>query len=552
MREIKRWISTTGKKWLVEQQQAAAEQQHEVSVAASNFNLASEETEQETESEQVKTSEDSVAGLRSLLGIEKAAEVVEHGQMTSTEQEEASRRLKEMLGGGPSAPPPAENMANGNPNQASMPSPPKNMLSYDNLAPNAKALLGILQSGENQPPAQANHQLPHSQPPPPHIPHPQDQQFIPHSGPEQYPPFGPQHQPPPHYGMAINHGPPPQHLPYGGFPHQPPHPHQHQQHMQYPPQHQPTVTQGYQTSPARAGNGWQQGPGTPRHAMTPGGYLPSPPPTSRFGPPHPPPGINQQPPKYPNMHQQGPMHPNPHVGGQKPPPPPGLQQPAQNSYKGAFHQQIPPTPVDNFAPPPPVPTKPPDPTQAGALLSILTGAAPAVTQAENIPPTSQQQQPATGISLQPAPPPRKLPLQQQRPHQQPRASSSAPRDNSAHTPPPQRPGATQAPTTPSLRQKTPTVIDHYGAQKTVSPIPSASFDRRTSVAGEQAKTLLAMFRNDSAGQKASESVVHSPETPKKPLQNPQIERLSTPSGKSVRPKDRENLLAYLEDVAKGY
>ena len=70
------------------------------------------------------------------------------------------------------------------------------------------------------------------------------------------------------------------------------------------------------------------------------------------------------------------------------------------------------------------------------------------------------------------------------------------------------------------------------------------------MAGDQAKTLLAMFRTENADKKVPETATRSPELATKPVVAP--ERTSTPGGKAVKPKDRENLLAYLEGVAKGF
>src|SRR5690554_2463292 len=271
MKGIKKWIATSGKKWLAQQQAAASEQQQDVTTAVMTFNEGLVENEPAaSELEPVGPSDSAAAGLRSLLGMQKAAEVVQHGEMTSREQEEASQRLREMLGSGPSAPV----NGTGHTNQALPPpaQPSKNTVNYESLAPNAKALLGILQSSDSQP-TQATEQPPtHSQPQPP--PPPQ-QQFIPHSGTDGPVPHhvfahqGMMHGQPPNFGM--NHGPPPP-GPFAGYaPHQP-------QQQQHRPPPGPVF-------PPRQDNGWPQGPPTPRQPMTPGGYLPSPPPTSRYGMP---------------------------------------------------------------------------------------------------------------------------------------------------------------------------------------------------------------------------------------------------------------------------
>jgi len=93
-------------------------------------------------------------------------------------------------------------------------------------------------------------------------------------------------------------------------------------------------------------------------------------------------------------------------------------------------------------------------------------------------------------------------------------------------------------------------------------VPTTNFDRRESVTGEQAKTLLAMFRMPTGARSPAvspaamgEAVASSPEIDKRKPTVPAVGRLATPSIGQYKPnkpagRDREGLLAYLEGVAK--
>ncbi|KAI5807007.1 hypothetical protein EDC01DRAFT_10082 [Geopyxis carbonaria] len=494
MKEIRKWIGSKGKTWLESQQNAADTQQNQLSSAAINMAAIEDETEIEDEDLLPKSDAEAAEGLTSLLGAKKSAEVVQSGHMTEAEQEEASRRLKEMING------PRPNMVERSPethmlngvNGNATPLAASNGQTKE-LAPNAKTLLSILQSPPSQPP---NPQLASTSQPP--------QPF--HSQLPHLPSYG-------HTNMM-----------------------QHMQSSQYGYSQQqlapmPPNQRMQENSPSRQVPQMQQQiHRAPGYSMGPAPYhLPSPPPTSRFG---------------------------------FPPPPP------MNNYQQGFQRQVPLTPVEPFQAPL-VPSKPPDVGQTGALLSILKSNPPVVPivtkpQEQPTPPPPSKtvtpapanpqvlQQPGPRVSLQPPPPPKgpRSNIAQRRTNGPMRPATSEPQSHSL-APPPHRPGTTHPPTA-TFRVSTPTALDQYGKPKQPSPMATAKFDRRESVTGQQAQTLLAMFKNTSSGAHAEEAIASSPETPSRKPVIPAIERLSTPSGRrpqSPSGKDRDQLLAYLEGVA---
>jgi mRNA-decapping enzyme subunit 2 len=542
MRELRKWISTSGKEWL-ELQKAVASNQEQMASAAENIAKAAANTSP-LPPPPVAPAEDSAAGLKNLLGISRPAPTPapETGYMSAAEQEEASRRLKEILGGKPQTP---THAVNGPSTYGPPPAVSEN--------PNAQVLLSILQGG----PA-----------PPPTVPTPQAS--TPHSPPTHssarpgfmsFPMPGNQNQPPNMSGPPPHHAPPP------------------------PVQTRQPLGPMYHNSPVSMPSPgvWQQ--------RTNNYHLPSPPPTSRYGPPPP---MMQQ---YQQNQQRGSMnqfYPN------QPPMQPGNV--AHHPFGPQLHH-APPTPVDSFHPPPQqpmLPAKPQDPGQAGALLSILKGTnVPAA-----MPPTQTQQPEAQAVQPHPAPqqPPQQqrpvqpvqpqLPQQPQQPLQKPTTPpapthapsvplrspprgprSQTPQRNSPHVHPSQRhrmatSGRTSAPPTrpgtagprhvspPPLRRGTPVVLDHYGAQKPAT-VPTTNFDRRESVSGTRAQTLLAMFKAPAPPVEES-AVMSSPETEKVvPAAVRTPRRLATPVGmersasKAKTPvgQAKAGLLAYLEGVA---
>ncbi|TGZ84027.1 DCP2-domain-containing protein [Ascodesmis nigricans] len=581
MKALRKWIATKGKKWLMEQQnKATAQNQAEFQDAAAN--LPTVEYETEVEDGPRSPPKDPADGLRALLGIDRAREVVQHGQMTQAEQEDASRRLKDMLlGKQPSAVASSHGVGQIGGGQSGAHINGGHTVTAP-VNPNAQSLLSILKGGNPAP------QQPPSVPPPQlqeNIPIPfaaQMGQFTQFSG-QPPPPFG-QRQP-----VQFASQPPPQHLPgYGQGPGFPPfsHPQQQLRDTAMPPLYQP----GAGLPQFSHLNEWQNAPitpTTPTNTQTRGSGLP-PAPTQH----HPPNGAR-------------PNH---------PPMPP---------------QQAPPTPKESFIRMPVTPSKPPDAAQAGALLSILKGtivppsASPApapasVTTSAPAPPAptathissspnaprqlNKQQQdilqmlnPNIQPQQQPQPQPptsprrgRQTPPQQshfpsstptsprrQPPHSPrqhltptgPRQLNSRRRENSrpstAHPhnnypPPPHRPGSVQ-PVKPSplLRNITPTIIDQYGIQKPTTPAPPPiNFDRRKSMTGDRQASLLAMFTSkDVSAENSAEAVEGN--VGKDTLEIP---RFGTPGpmglgqgkakAKSPMGKERAGLLAYLEDVAK--
>jgi hypothetical protein len=532
MRELRKWISANKKEWL-ERQRATASDQEPMAPAAENIAKATADT---SPPQPVASAKDSAAGLKNLLGISKPAPAPapETGNMSAAEQEEASRRLKEMLSGKPQTPTRAMNGLS-----IHGPSP---AVSGN---PNAQVLLSILQGGPAPPPTAPT---PHS--PPTHISARPGFMSLPMPGNQNQPPNMPEH---PH------HAPPP------------------------PLQtRQPSGPMFHNTPVSMPSPGvWQQ--------RTNDHHLPSPPPTSRYGPPPP---IMQQ---YPQHQQRGstnqfypdqpPMQPGniaPHPFG------PQLHH-APPTPVDSFH----PPPQQ-----PMLPAKPQDPGQAGALLSILKGTnvpeamppSPAQqpdSQMAQPPPAPQQapQQQWPAQQVQPQPPqqtpqkpntppapthPASLPLRS--PPRGPR--SQTPQRNSPKAHPSQRrrmgtSGRTSAPPSrpgtagprhvsppPPLRRGTPVVIDHYGAQKPAA-VPTTNFDRRESVSDTRAQTLLAMFKAP-APVVDEAAVMSSPETEKvKPAAARTPRRLATPIGmerpasKAKTPvgQAKAGLLAYLEGVA---
>ena len=436
--------------------------------------------------------DESNAGLKSLLGIPDMATEFDRAPMNEAEKDDASRRLNEMIGVRPNSP-----MINGHTHGPA----PEN--------PTAKTLLSLLQSGPKTTEITYSSAT-HGSPPSHESPHPQ---FM--------------TQPPP--GM------------HSGFPgpqqFQPPQPPQNRQ-LQYGGQ--PFANQLPQM-------GWQQGPNG-MHIQN--GFHAPPPgiPNSRFGPPPPMMGGPVQ--NHMHMMNQAPPFMDQRAHG---PPPPRQFTPVNH---------LPPNQQRNFQPGPPLPSKPQDPNQAGTLLSILKGgpAPPVETLAPHAPkritpppnpnagPPRQQRvenmHPQMQMHYNNQQSPQQW-AQNRRPGMPQRSATTLPQPQTF--PPPLRPQTAQRgqlSPPPPLRHGTPAVLDHYGGNKTAAPPPpSAQFDRRESVSGERAKTLLAMFKMAPAGAAADEAVVSSPEV------EARVPVAATVPPKSPAAKNRAGLLAYLEGVA---
>lgn len=546
LKDLRKWISTTGRQWL--------QDQHQQKLSAAANLIPAEETEFEEELSSPPLTHASM-GSGNFPNTQPA-----NGYSNNIDHDEASMRLKNMLHLGP----PKEQVDRSSTRLMNMLSGGVSIHSGNNehpdvaqLGPNPRTLLSMLRGGDastalSQPPEvnrQATPQTPKRAPPVPNqpfsIPQPRQQVSNP---PTQIPQSAERPQP-----------------------------------MQ---QQQKAPTPLQNTGGIGAGTGWPQ---FPRNVPE---ELPSPPLTSSFAPPP------QMQPPHPQSNQYN--HPAPPAPTQSHPvyPPPHPQQPAfspvnQNGYvpPQRYPQQTslpPPTPLDAFIPPP-VPSKPPDPGQAGMLLSILKGATPVPqqTNAYAPPPAPRTPSPTRTKTATPTPNPHKPPTpkgpraQQQnqgnKPH--PRGSANgapAAALSSLFTPfppqpfnPPSRPSTTQPQFRPS--SNTPSGQGQYGPPKAKTPVQPAqglAFDRRESVSNEQQQTLLAMFRTGTPGpattQLNEEAVMSSPEqSPIRPMRVRSVSggsRGGSRSGsrrggkrveipRSPLGKEREDLMAYLQGVA---
>lgn len=392
--------------------------------------------------------------------------------MTSNQQEEASRRLKEMLNLNTSPEPAGsagqlKSLLHGNGNQNSS-------TTLTDQPPNARALLSILQSGSLAPTS-------HEEAMP--APHPTSQIATPGS-----------------YMPSVGISPP---------------------YTQGTPQRLPLAPLMPNSGSPQHPNGWTRGPNSlgnvPQSVHRPNYHLPSPPPTGMFRAPPPPTNYlmhqhrNSMPPVQ--NYNSAPMQPSYLVPAGM-----GVQLPAP-----VPPQQPPLTPMEGFIPPP-VPNRPPDPGQTGALLSILKGGSGSSAQApqpqpappvpENPTPnrTNPPLQPSKPIALQAPPPPRGPKSQTLRMKSAANFANEVPRPSTSAPPrqtfaPPARPISAQPPShrpTPPPVSKTPqspVVIDYYGTPKSTA-LPRANFDRRDSVSNERASTLLSMFRKPNSSSPA--------------------------------------------------
>jgi mRNA-decapping enzyme subunit 2 len=495
---------------------------------------------------------DSSNGLKSLLGIENPPETVAKNHMTEAEQDEASRRLKEMLGGILQ-----NNRADDNGNMGdALPQP---QLQPQNSEMSSDKLLSILRSEASSSTPSAD-QLP---------------QALPQVQQERSVPFYP-------LNVTQNENTPPVAM------------------------QGPTRPNTYQTSHHRLAlvstyggttlaNSIGLSQAQRSHPLPQNNYhLPSPPLASRYGAP---PSMSQSQNQFQSPHAPGPSLPKDQFD------PVSLNiQPTMNAAQ--YPQRLGPTPYKNSSTltetflSSPMPTRPPDPSQAGTLLSILKGTAPSqvaepprdtihvaqtpsklaiqiTPHAATIPvrnstatlvETPTVTAPATIQSPTPPRGPRSQITQWQRqragvPH---RSSTTAPILQIYEPPPRPITAQGQRSSVQPLLKGTPAVIDHYGAPKTPH-IPNTSFDRRESVNGQRAQTLLAMFRVPSSSSESQpsgspdEPVMPSAEAEKQmpyeaPAERPDIPVVSSTNAqnhaKTPMGKDREVLLAYLADVAK--
>ncbi|KAL7267347.1 mRNA-decapping enzyme subunit 2 [Rhizina undulata] len=588
LKELRKWIQVSGQKWQAGQKQASA----------AKVVYTEDETEIEEVIQPSPEPVDPSAGLKSILGLTSGAEngysnaaenavasqrlknllSIPSTQNTSSTQntkEEASQMLRELFNV-PSKVTPESETASAQSAEL------KNLLniggsksnsggiSLENQ-PNAQALLSILQGGPvtatvaPQAAVPAKPQLPPSAPM-------SIQQLMASQNAQKSPPKLQPHT----NGVSLhNHSP------------------IHQQQYQYPPPsppQQPTQdvqqkqlpvlqAQGTHFGGVGAGSFLPRFPrSNPQQPPQQSSSLPSPPPTSTFRPPPPPaPRFGAQQNQYsPTRGLQYPHAPSYQTS----------YSPSPNGPKMAARPPIhpPPTPLDAYMPPP-VPTKPPDPAQAGTLLSILKGGgvptsvSPAAPAAAVAPPPPPPETPTPSrtrrsissqkpISLQPAPPPRgprnatsgfspsprsKVIAQNSRPSTvtPPRQSYPAPVQRSmiAH------PNATSfaSPPTGPRASIVPTTTAQYGPVQTPK-MPAMNFDRRDSVSNMQAQTLLAMFRQPGSAGAHEDAIVSSPE---QEVSRPVLGKLVTGRRiggaqpvRSPKGKEREGLLAYLEGVAK--
>ena len=446
LKELRKWISTSGKQWLQEQKQMPPP------VA-----LIGEETEVEEDTLAPLAGSHTESGkfLRPNNGINTTI---------TTKNDEANAKLKNFLDF--SGPTKSEDSS----------TKLKNLLNIGGPAtqPNPRALLSMLKNGNGAAVAGASQS---------HLP-PQQRDAQPT---------------PPHHTAPAAH-PPPAPIPGYNYPPLPAHPGNPMAGL--PPHIGPPADQFTQLAGNVNGSSQAQQTGWPSSGQShpePVPYLPSPPPTSLF--PAPQDIFNSPPPaNYP-------------MNGFPPPPPfgqPVFTNQNHGEYTGFLNklmgQHPPPTPLEAFMPPP-VPSKPPDPGQAGALLSILKGATPALPETSparmaksfSAPYQPHQQQP---INLQ-APPTPKAPRSQHKNNliETLRASAtngtSRPGFDSPAAPP--RSISAEIPSGSAVSGIAVSVATTPPPKALRHPAPSAtplptSFDRRQSVSNEQAQKLLAMFK----------------------------------------------------------
>ncbi|RPA98176.1 DCP2-domain-containing protein [Choiromyces venosus 120613-1] len=499
LRELRKWISISGKKWLEEQKQMP-----------SSAALIGDETEIEEEASPLRVV-DSSAELRNLLGIPHNRAAQSNGNYNTTGTGEATARLKNFLNlSGPATEP------------VDASSKLKSLLNVDggnntriteqSLKPNPRALLSILQNGGGP-------STPQPTVTPSRLPQPAGQHTPPAPASIHHPPLGSPNNIMEDFHSQIR----------------PPHP-------------------------------------------------PSPPPTSGF------PGPRQ-------LHNQPYNH--PHPPNHRFPPPPQFSQPMFSLHQhGEFPsflnrplgQQPPPTPLDAFMPPP-VPSKPPDPGQAVALLSILKSATPGPPATPHTPPPGraanpspipfrpyhQQEQQTQQIDLQ-APPTSKISKSQHKNNllETLRASATettrpapttpiaqyvapSPRpmtslaSGNANTPARPVHSTVTTPQTNRFLSRAPS-ISRTPVPVSTTPQPT-SFDRRHSVSNERQKALLAMFTESAASASTpheDSAIMSSPEEarPTTPIRSRTTSFARRIIPRSPLSREKDGLLAYLETVAK--
>lgn len=433
MKGLKKWILTSGRKWLEQQQKAdnnTHEEQQHLKSAIAHVKAVEYETDQEGPQSPPRNGDSE--GLKQMLGIDGARDVVQHGEFTPQQQEDASQRLREILFGKPIASAePQVPVQHGPVNGSGAGSLNVNGMSTN---PNASELLSILNNGRpQQSPVSSNYpqqqQLNNVLPPPPFVSQIEGfQNYRPE------PAFQPTSQPPPPFPIHSM-PPPPQSFPAGPIPPQ----FNNLQEMLGFQQQQQQQAQGQQPSlslfqnggmPQHNPAGWAQGPMTPTSSAPPPQlhqihHHPPPPRyngNQGFMPPQqfPIPNFAQQPPGF----QQGPPPMHPHTSGppsrpvslppQGPPIMGGPQLPQQHATGQHIPQpQAPATPskaAQQLPFTPPQASKP-STAQAGALLSILKGTPAPQSALSTAPGPPQNLPPATRPShSQPTPAPAPAPV----------------------------------------------------------------------------------------------------------------------------------------------
>ncbi|CAZ85301.1 unnamed protein product [Tuber melanosporum] len=491
LKELRKWISTSGKKWLEEQKQMP-----------SSATLIGDETE--IEDIIPPQAVDSSAELRNLLGIPHNGAAKPNGNYNTTGTDEATARLKNFLNlSGPVTEPVDAssklksllNVGGGSNTQ----------ITEQSLKPNPQMLLSILQNkgGPSNPQPTAT---------PPILPQPMGQHTPSIPTPTHHSPTGPPNNLMEGFHSQIRPPHPPSPPPTFSFlgPHQMYDPLHSQPH---PPNHLFTHRQFNQ--PIFPSNHHGESPTFPNR---PPGWRPSPTPLDALMPspvPSKPPDPGQAVMLLSILKSAAPSTPaTPHT-----PPPARAANPSRTPSQ-PYHQQEQQTKQIGLQTPPALKTS--GSQHKNNLLDTLRGSTTETTR-----PAS-----ATLIAQYDFPPRHMAPL----------ASENAPA-RPLHS-------ATASPQISRFPSRTPNA-SHTPVPASTTPQPT-SFDRRQSVSSEQQRALLAIFTNGASTPHEDPAIISSSEgaKPTTPLRSrtTSFARRVTPMSPLSREKD--GLLAYLETVAK--
>ncbi|PWW79456.1 DCP2-domain-containing protein [Tuber magnatum] len=495
LKELRKWISTSGRKWLEEQKQIP-----------SPVTLISDETEIEEEISPPRVV-DSSAELRNLLGIPHDGAAKPNGNYNTTGTDEATARLKNFLNlSGPVTEPAdasskLKSLLNGGGggNNAQITEQP--------LEPNPQTLLSILQSGCGPSNSQPT-------PTPSSLPQPMRQDTPSVPTPVHHSPTGPTNNLMGDFHSQIHPPHPPSPPPTSSFlgPHQmcdqlhnQPHPPKHlSPHRQFSQPAFPSHHHGESPSLPNGPPGWRPPP-TSLDALIP------PPVPSK------PPDPGQAVTLLSILKSAAPAPPaTPHT-----PPPARAANPSPIPSQ-SYHQQGQQTKRIGLQTPPPLKTS--RSQHKSNLLDTLRASATDTTRPA----------PATPIARYDSPP----------------RYMTSPSSRNANVP--ARPVHSTSVTPqinrfPSRAPNTP----HTPVPVSTTPQP-ANFDRRQSVSNEQQRALLAIFTNGVSTPHQDPAIISSPEearpiTPKRSRTTSFARRVIPMSPLS---REKDGLLAYLETVAK--